>query len=103
MENNNAIYPRIIIDNAIIDSILVNEKCIPLIKKDDDGLYYIDTFSGMDFIHKNKNSTENRLKGIHRLISEGLKIDDESIKRKYFWLQNKIFQYQNKHCLTLTD
>ena len=95
LENKKAKYPRIIIDDAIIDNFLVNDKCTPLIKKDDDGLYYIDTFSGMDFIHRNKSSTENRLKGIHKLISNGLKDDDELIKQKYIWLQNKIIQYQN--------
>jgi hypothetical protein len=95
LENKEAIYPRIIIDNNIIDNFLVNDKCIPLIKRDDDGIYYIDAFSGMGFIHRNKNSTENRLKGIQKLISDGLKNDDESIKQKYIWLQNKTVQYQN--------
>jgi hypothetical protein len=93
LENKKAIYPRIIIDNAVIDDFLINDKCTPLIKKDDDELYYVDTFSGMDFLHIKRSSTENRLKRIHGLISEGLKIDNESIKKKYIWLQNKITQY----------
>ena len=95
LEREKAIYPRIIIDVTIIDNFLINDKYASLIKKDDDGLYYIDTFSGMDFIHRNKSSTEYRLKQIHRLILDGLKIDDLSIKQKYIWLQNKITLYEN--------
>jgi hypothetical protein len=97
LESTKAIYPRIIIDDTVIDNFLENVKCTPLIKKDDDGLYYIDTFSGMDFLHTKKSSTENRLKRIHGLILEGLKIDDESIKQKFIWLQNKLIQYQKSN------
>jgi hypothetical protein len=97
LEREKAKYPRIIIDNDIIDNFLANDKYTPLVKKDaDDGLYYIDTFSGMDFLHRNTKSTELRLKNIHKLILDGLEIDDESIKRKYIWLQDKIIQYENK-------
>jgi len=96
LENEKAKYPRIIIDNAIIDKLLVNDKCTTLIKKDDDdGQYYIDTFSMIDLFFRGKNTKERRLKEIKKLISIGLEIDDDSIKEKYIWLKKKIIQYEN--------
>jgi len=96
LESKEAIYPRIIIDNAFIDNFRENNEIASLIKNDDDKQYYIDTFSGMDFIHRNKATKESRIKRIHKLISVGLEINNNSIKQKYIWLQKKIAQYENK-------
>ena len=100
LESKKANYPRIIIDNTIIDNLPVNDKCTTLVKKDDDGLYYIDTFAGMDFIHRNKKSNEHRLKDIYKLISDGLNNNDDAIKQKYIWLQNKFNQYKTNYNVT---
>ena len=96
LENEKAIFPRIIIDNDIVDSFLANNKCIQLIKKDEDGQYYIDTFSGMGYIHRNKSNIEHRLEQLQKLINDGLKIEDKSVMKKYIWLQDKITQFESK-------
>jgi hypothetical protein len=96
LESEKAKYPRIIIDNTIIDNFLESDKYTTFVKKDDDGLYYIDTFSSIDLFFKGKNTKERRLKEIHKLISVGLEIDDDSIKEKYIWVNKKIIQYEKK-------
>jgi hypothetical protein len=99
MESNLSIYPRIVIDSKIIDNTLKTDKILnKIIKQDFDGILYVDTFRGLDYIFKTEESKKIILDILKGLIDEGLKSNDLAVNCKYGWLEKKYTLYKNGYC-----
>ena len=101
MEKKLAFYPRIIFEKEIIalaekyparfPSKTEQSKIIKkMIKKDNDGLYYLDYFNTIDYI---LGASEGLIAYLisfkDKIIELEKKIEDNSIKSKYLWLKEK--------------
>jgi len=101
MGENIAFYPRIIFEKEIFDiAEKYSTKCSKktekfkdlnnLIKKDFDGLYYINYFSSIDYIFGANDGQLVYLKAFKdKLIDLQKEINNNSVKSKYLWLKEK--------------
>lgn len=94
MENKEALYPRVIVDTKIVEK-YINQSTIlrDLVKPDDNGLYYIDIFKGLDYQFTTEKSKKIILSILKGLINKGLECDDDKTKSKYEWLDKKYNDY----------
>jgi lipid-A-disaccharide synthase-like uncharacterized protein len=115
LERKIAIYPRIILDNKIIDIVnnfseiyykkdMTNWLLDGFIKNDFDGQYYLDYFFYME-PGKDEVIEENflRFSLIGRIIKSIEKIDSIGVKSKYLWLKEKYDEAFNNEVNKLTD
>lgn len=91
MESDVAIFPRIVIDNELIDDYCDrNDKTIKnLVVQDEDMHFYLDIFAGLHERFQKHQSKEIRLKDINTIISAGLDDPSTSVRHKYLWLKEK--------------
>ncbi len=101
LESKAALYPRVILDESIIISGMKahgkhhfahheKESIMSLLKKDSDGMYYI------DYITESQSELDDPtydypqyMHELGQIIKEGLKSSDPSILIKYQWLKEK--------------
>lgn len=98
LESKNAIYPRIIIPEELINESIktqnnnhieiIKEPYSSIISKDIDGYYYIDYLTKK--INQIDNDNSNHHDNLNKLITNGLNINNPSIKQKYKWMKQKI-------------
>lgn len=102
MEQSAAIYPRIVLDADIIETGIKNkashnlpqhelESIMHLLKKDSDGMYYLD-YLGLKSLNELDDAEYESyvyLLGIRELIVVGLKYKNPSLKIKYKWMKEK--------------
>ena len=98
LEVNIAKYPRIIVTNKLLDSILSNTNNLydkeyeekffqEHIKKDNDNIFFIDIFNSM--LHIVDDEFLFYLQDLYKIILEGLKSENKNIKSKYLWMREK--------------
>ncbi|MDO5858934.1 hypothetical protein Q2490_16785 [Myroides odoratimimus] len=102
LENEKAIYPRIIIDGIIFEIEPENNEVNTKIKKqDEDGLYYVDYFTFLDdLLSCELNNINQNIKNIYslRVFVESKLIEfnkNEKVKPKYEWMAKKINEALN--------
>ena len=115
MEKSLAIYPRIILDEEIIDiakkylaewpskdeQIKVINK---LISKDFDGLYYINYFDAINYVVGENAGVLLYFKALRNIVEnlEKCQKDNMSLKSKYLWIKEKynrtLKELQKKYC-----
>ncbi len=85
-EENNSIYPRIILSEEIYQSgkAVVDREDSFLLKKDKDEYYYIDTYL---YVNYDREIMEK----LYKLVQENLiGYNDTKIREKYLWLHKKL-------------
>ena len=92
LENNQAKYPRIIIEQSVIED-LPNVKYdkefnMNLLKKDSNGNYYYTDFIGQCDNLDDQNETLLFIDKMQETIKKGLVNNEEHIRNKYHWLKN---------------
>lgn len=102
LESKAAIYPRVILDQEIIDIGIISharhhspiheEKSImKLLGKDSDGMYYINYVTGAQSeLNDPDLDYPNYLLSLLKIVSKGLRIKDPSVVVKYQWLKEKL-------------
>ncbi|MGG2469320.1 hypothetical protein ACOV1W_16470 [Paraclostridium bifermentans] len=106
LESKNAIYPRIILDQKLLDYAYENpsdhhnseqemEYILSLIEMDKDGYWYTDFLSQEGELDYQSDIVYifDKLKEI---TSKGIKSSNESVKEKYLWLDSYIKSFQNE-------
>jgi hypothetical protein len=99
-ETKAALYPRIILDNSIINigikSHYINNTAIEEkvaiknhLQRDTDDMYYIDYFLNPEPALINLTDLGPYIKSLRELIISGLNCDHPDIKIKYNWMKNK--------------
>ena len=100
MEKKMAIYPRIIIDERIIEKAIKSysespdpdaeiRNLLQLAPKDFDGLHYINYFEKMIGVNNSFDDRKNLLDNINKIMNE-MDLNDNSIKSKYLWMKEKL-------------
>ena len=115
LESKNAIYPRVILDNKLIqDAINIEansnlsgntredaKKYYNLVAKiDNDGFRYID-FMSQPGEFDDGDPYISMLEKIYEIVNENVYNDDNSIKQKYLWMKNKISSLLSSKKLTI--
>lgn len=99
-EEKTAIYPRIIIPQDVFNQFTETEKdhCNELLKKDADGMYYLD-YINIDITDISNNKKEEYRTKIKQRISDGIEKykNNPDILIKYKWLETKFNEYINIH------
>ena len=93
MEKNMAIYPRIIIDDAIHN--INREEHLKYLIKDFDGLYFINYFSELNMGLNYETEKNDYLTNLTDIMKKMENIKEIAIKSKYLWLKEKY----NKHII----
>lgn len=106
LESKNAIYPRIILDQKLLDYAYENpsdhhnseqemEYILGLIEMDKDGYWYTDFLSQEGELDYQSDIVYifDKLKEI---TLKGIKSSNESVKQKYLWLDSYIKSFQNE-------
>ncbi len=102
LESKAAVYPRIIVDPVIFPGIKIDNLNLEGLKRDYDGLYFLDNF---DFLEKHFSETERSVmieKTRATIIAEYKKIlnlQKLDLNAKYNWLANQFNEYchNNNH------
>lgn len=85
LENNHAIYPRVLIDNEIVHGLLSNDKLKDFVLKDFDGMYFL------NYLHNPELYSDELLKNGFELMKKEAKDKlNESIKQKLYWHMNYV-------------
>jgi hypothetical protein len=102
LESKAAIYPRVILDQSIIDigtmahasdqlPIHEKESIMDLLEKDSDGMYYINYITGArSELNDPELDYPDYLYNLQQIVSLGFKLKDPSIIVKYSWLREKV-------------
>ncbi len=98
LESKFAKNPRIIIPEEIINECCVNnetrENLKELLAKDDDGFWYVDYINIKHLMSNEEKLFKEYLTCIKEIIKNNINNDDESIRKKYLWLQSKYNEVQ---------
>jgi len=115
MEKKLAIYPRIVLNDDILDIVDKHQSKWPskttqaqfkknILTKDFDGLYYVNYVDGINFVINDKDGILVYFKSLRTSIIklERFIKEDMSIKSKYLWLKTKynitLQKYKKKYC-----
>lgn len=100
LESSSAVYPRIVIDPAVITLFYQIKNKLPdtsstyesLVSEDMDDLYYIDyfNFDEGDRFFEDANESSRYFKTLLKVIIDNLKNPDIGIRSKYYWMRNKL-------------
>lgn len=105
LESKAALYPRIILDESIIEVGIEahgkhhfprheQDSIMKLLKKDSDGMYYIDYITGAQSeLNDPEYDYPRYLNDLGNIIGEGLKSKNPSVLIKYKWLNEKYSPY----------
>ena len=117
LETKVAIYPRIVVDEKVYNFIMNNKspcspfgkrgtKLIDLIKKDKDGIYFLDLLNPKILRRKDEkikckneyfsinwepcgeSNHEHIIRKVDKIVEKGLENDNIQIKQKYEWLKS---------------
>jgi len=92
MEENLAIFPRILVDQNLLQDIEYNKSITMYLKKDFDGIYFIDFFEPLF-----SGTCDLTLMDIRQIIVYlTQQANDIKPKQKYYWLINKFNEKCNK-------
>ena len=101
LESKAALYPRVILDDAIIKTGITahgrhhhahheKESIMSLLKRDTDGMYYIDYITkGQTELNDPVSDYSTYLYDLSEIIKLGLKSHDPAVLIKYQWLKEK--------------
>jgi len=102
LESKAALYPRVILDESIIDIGTIahakhhlprheKDSIMKLLKKDSDGLYYIDYITAAQSeLNDEERDYPNYLYRLQQIVKQGIEDKDPSISVKYSWLREKL-------------
>lgn len=106
LESKNAIYPRIILDEKLLEYAYVNpsnqhngeqelEFIFSLIQRDKDGYYYTD-FLNHEGELDNPSNIVFIMDKLKEIASKGIESKNESVKQKCFWLDSYIESFSQE-------
>jgi hypothetical protein len=102
LESTAALYPRIILSDELIqlagkykaahhDSATEIRYIKELLKKDTDGMYYIDYFLGAQSeLDDHENDFPEYIRLVSEAVRKGLRVKKPNVKIKYMWMKEKI-------------
>ena len=95
LESQNAIFPRIIISDKVINEYIQNNNIRSYLKKDFDGACYVDSFSTyFDLLNDYKDNIKNEINYIQEFLSSQIpQNDDYKITQKKYWIINKFNEF----------
>lgn len=107
LESKAAVYPRVILDESIIQLGIEEHgahnrpdqeanSIMNLLKKDSDGMYYVDYITGaQQELDDPELDYPEYLSKLQKIVAEGLTQKDPSIRIKYQWLKEKLQPHIN--------